>query len=619
MSGPRVVKAAGALAVLAPLGDASLNELVHVGRAGLLGEVIRLQGHEATVQLFEETSGLRLGDAARRTGGPLMAELGPGLTGSVLDGVGRPLAAVARSSGAFLPPGAEADTLPRERTWDFRPLQRPGADVTGGDVLGTVAEPSGFEHRILVPPGIRGRVRALESGSYAVDAAIGELEDGTELRLAHRWPVRAPRPVARRLRGDRPLITGQRVFDLLFPVAEGGTVAVPGGFGTGKTVIEQTLARYAEADVVVYVGCGERGNEMAEVLEEFPSLEDPRTGGSIMDRTVLVVNTSNMPVAAREASTYLGMTVAEYYRDMGYRVALLSDSLSRWAEALREIASRLQELPGEEGYPTYLSSRLGALFERAGRCVPAGSPEREGALTFIAAVSPPGGDFSEPVTQACLRATGALWALDPALAHQRQFPAVDWEVSYSLYSEPTSGWFASEVGEDWPALRQEVLTLLERDRELREVAGLVGPDALEDSDRLLLRVARLVRELLVGQSAVDPVDAFSPLARTHALAALLVGLLRAGEQALDAGAAFESLDLSGAVSALTAVRRATPGDLPERTAEARRRLESLAGADETREAHETHEAHEGAETDAVHEADEVPEHPDDPGGREAAP
>lgn len=578
MSGPRVVMAAGALARLAPLPGASLNELVRVGEAGLLGEVIRVEGDVATVQLFEETAGLRLGEPALPTGAPLTAGLGPGLAGSVLDGVGRPLEAVAQLAGAFLPPGAEAATLPRDRRWEFRPTARAGSSVAGGDVLGVVEEKPGLEHRILVPPGDSGRLAALEAGSYTVEETLGTLEDGTELRLGHRWPVRVARPVASRLRGDRPMVTGQRVFDLLFPVAQGGTVTVPGGFGTGKTVIEQTLAKFAEADVVVYVGCGERGNEMAEVLEEFPALEDPRTGRSIMDRTVLVVNTSNMPVAAREASTYLGMTIAEYYRDMGYRVALLSDSLSRWAEALREIASRLQELPGEEGYPTYLSSRLGALFERAGRCVPRGQPEREGAVTFVAAVSPPGGDFSEPVTQASLRTAGALWALDPSLAHQRQFPAVDWEVSYSLYAGPTAAWFAAEVGADWPELRQEVLTLLERDRELRDVAGLVGPEALEDADRLRLRVARLVRELLIGQSAVDPVDAFSPLARTHALARLLVDLLGEARAALERGRTLESLDLAPTVRALSAVRRAGPEDLPDRIEEARRTLEALGEA-----------------------------------------
>ncbi|HKK27879.1 MAG TPA: V-type ATP synthase subunit A [Gemmatimonadota bacterium] len=578
MSAPRVVRAAGALAEVAPLGGAALHELVRVGQAGLLGEVIRLSGDTATVQLFEETAGLSLGEEVAATGSALTAELGPGLAGAVLDGVGRPLERVAEGWGDFLPPGTEAATLPREVRWTFAPSIEAGRDVAGGDVLGTVEERGGLEHRILVPPGTSGILAGIEAGDYAVDEPVAVLEDGSPLFLAHSWPVRLARPVEGRIRGDRPMVTGQRVFDLLFPVAEGGTVAVPGGFGTGKTVIEQTLARYAAADVVVYVGCGERGNEMAEVLEEFPGLEDPRSGGSIMDRTVLVVNTSNMPVAAREASTYLGMTIAEYYRDMGHRVALLSDSLSRWAEALREIASRLHELPGEEGYPTYLASRLGALFERSGRCRARGRPEREGAVTFIAAVSPPGGDFSEPVTQASLRAAGALWALDPELAHQRQFPAVDWEVSYSLYVEPTAAWFREEVSEDWPDLRREVLVLLETDRELREVAGLVGPDALEDSDRLALEVARLVRELLVGQSAVDPADAYSPLARTHALASLLVSLRREAGASLEAGTPLEALELGPFVRALGAVRRADPAELGERVDEARAALAEVTRA-----------------------------------------
>ena len=345
-------------------------------------------------------------------------------------------------------------------------------------------------------------------------AEIGRLEDGQVLRLAHQWPVRQPRPVARRIAADRPFVTGQRVFDFLFPVAEGGTVAVPGGFGTGKTVIQQSLAKFAAADVVIYVGCGERGNEMAEVLQEFPRLVDPGTGRSIMDRSVLVVNTSNMPVAAREASVYLGVTIGEYYRDMGYRVALMADSLSRWAEALREIGARLQEMPGEEGYPTYLGNRLGKFYERAGRVAAIGQPERIGALTLISAISPPGGDFSEPVTQASLRVAGALWALDPALAHQRQFPAVDWETSYSLYGDVTDPWFAEHAGPEWPQVRRDTLELMQKERELREIAGLVGPEALQDRDRLLLEVAALVRETVLGQSAFDANDALSPVAKT---------------------------------------------------------------------------------------------------------
>jgi V/A-type H+/Na+-transporting ATPase subunit A len=390
--------------------------------------------------------------------------------------------------------------------------------------------------------------------------------------------VRRPRPVARRLAAERPFFTGQRVFDFLFPVAEGGSVAVPGGFGTGKTVIEQSLAKYADADVTIYVGCGERGNEMAEVLTEFPRLADPRSGRSLMDRTVLVVNTSNMPVAAREASVYVGITIAEYFRDMGYRVAVMADSLSRWAEALREMGSRLQEMPGEEGYPTYLGNRLGQFYERAGRVTPLGRPARTGAVTLISAISPPGGDFSEPVTQASLRVVGALWALDPALAHQRQFPAVDWETSYSLQADALAPWYADRVAPDWEALRHEALELLQRERELREIAGLIGPDALQDGDRLILDVARALRESVLGQSAFDPNDASSSIEKTHRLAALIVALLRAGRAAIAAGTPYERLDLSAATRALAALRRAAPAELAERAAAVERAIAAVTPA-----------------------------------------
>ncbi|MDH4348247.1 MAG: V-type ATP synthase subunit A, partial [Gemmatimonadota bacterium] len=486
MSGARIVRVSGALAEAVGLREGALYELVRVGARGLLGEVIRLEGDRGTIQIYEDTTGLRVGEPVVLTGSALTVSLGPGLLGSILDGVGRPLLAVAEQSGDFIQPGIAAETLDHTRRWPFQPTLKPGDEVGPGDVLGTVDERPGTSHQIMVPPGVSGRLARLDSGAFTVADAIGELADGTPLRLAHAWPVRQPRPSAERLPGTRPFVTGQRVFDFLFPVSEGGTVAVPGGFGTGKTVIEQALAKYAEADIVVYIGCGERGNEMAEVLTEFPRLKDPRSGRSIMDRSVLVVNTSNMPVAARESSVYLGITIAEYYRDMGYRVAVMADSLSRWGEALREIAARLQEMPGEEGYPTYLGNRLGKFYERAGRVRAMGRPERKGVLTLISAVSPPGGDFSEPVTQASLRVAGALWALDPALAHQRQFPAVDWETSYSLHAEHTAPWFTEHAGPEWSGLRRDTLELLQRERELREIAGLIGPEALQDKDRLLL-------------------------------------------------------------------------------------------------------------------------------------
>ncbi len=558
MSTARVVRAAGALVEAAPLGGASLNEIVRVGPHRLLGEVIRVDRDRATVQVFEDTTGLALEAEVEETGAPLQAELGPGLLGAVLDGIGRPLEQLALRHGGFIGVGTTAPTLPRDVGWDFTASAPPGQVVRGGDELGTVPE-RGLVHRILTPPGVEGTIQRIQSGRFTVDEAIGELTDGTPLRLAHTWPVRIPRPIAQWLPPTRPFVTGQRVFDLLFPVAEGGSVAVPGGFGTGKTVVEQSLARFAEADVVVYVGCGERGNEMADVLEEFPKLEDPATGRSLMDRTILVVNTSNMPVAAREASVYLGLTLAEYWRDQGYRVALMADSLSRWAEALRELGSLLSEMPGEEGYPTALGNRLGKLCERAGRARVPGWPERIGAVTFISALSPPGGDFSEPVTQAALRAVAALWALDPGLAHQRQFPAVDWETSYSLQAASVVPRFEREGGPDWGDLRRETLELLQRDRELREVSGLVGPDALDDRDRLVLETARLTREFLIGQSAYDPADARSPVPKTWQLARLIHRFRRMADQRLAAGAGIGAVDVVRAGRALARVRAAAGG------------------------------------------------------------
>jgi len=559
VTGARVVRAAGALVEATPLPRAALYEIVRVGHRRLLGEVIRVRGETATVQVFEDTTGLALEEPVEATGAPLQAELGPGLLGSVLDGTGRPLSRLADREGNFLSTGTVAPTLDRSRRWVFTPSARVGDRLVAGDELGSVEENAGVIHRILMPPASGGVLAALTAGSYAVDAPIGTLEDGTVLTLMQRWPVRVPRPVERWLPADRPFITGQRVFDFLFPVAEGGSVAVPGGFGTGKTVIEQSLAKHSMADIVVYVGCGERGNEMADVLEEFPSLEDPRTGRSLMDRTVLVVNTSNMPVAAREASVYLGLTIAEYYRDMGYRVAMMADSLSRWAEALREIGSLLREMPGEEGYPTSLGNRLGKLFERAGRAQALGAGGREGAVTLINALSPPGGDFSEPVTQAALRVAGALWALDASLAHQRQFPAVDWETSYSLQATDVMPWFEEHGGAEWTALRRETFALLQRDRELREVAGLVGPDALEDQDRLILETARLLREFLIGQSAYDPADASSPVTKTWKLADTIHRFHRAESEALADGGTMASVDVTGVRRKLAALRGSPEG------------------------------------------------------------
>ena len=576
MTGARVVRLSGALAEASPLREAALYELARVGRRRLLGEVIRVQGDLATLQVYEDTNGLETGEPVETTGRALSVTLGPGLLGAILDGTGRPLGRLADQTGNFIQPGADADTLDASRRWAFTPAMLAGDAVVAGDVLGTIAERPGFEHRVMAPPGTRGVLAALGAGEFTIAEPIGRLADGTELRMMQAWPVRRPRPVAERLPDDRPFVTRQRVFDFLFPVAEGGAVVVPGGFGTGKTVIEQSLAKHAEADVVVYIGCGERGNEMAELLHEFPRLTDDRTGRSIMDRTVMIVNTSNMPVAAREASVYLGITIAEFYRDMGYRVALLADSLSRWAEALREIGARLAEMPGEEGYPTYLGTRLGQFFERAGRARAEGRPERTGSLTVVAAISPPGGDLSEPVTQAALRVAGALWALDPLLAQQRQFPAVDWSTSYSLQAERMAPWFGHEAGAEWETLRREALELLQRGRELKDIAALVGPEALQDADRLVLESARQLQELVLGQSAYDPNDAASPVAKTCRLAGLALALHRAGLAALQRGARYDLLELGGARHAIAAYRSAPPAEAEALAVEADRAIAGVA-------------------------------------------
>ena len=551
-----LTRVVGALAEVSGLGGVALHELVRVGHRRLLGEVLRISRDTATLQVFEETTGLRIGEPVAREERPLSIELGPGLLGQVIDGIGRPLARLGTHAGTFIEPGEAPPTLDRDRRFLFTPRCASGDQLQPGDIVGTVVDRGGIEIRLLMPPDRSARVTRCQSGEITVTEPVVWLETGEPLALLHRWPVRRARPVHARLQSSGPFLTGQRIFDFLFPIPEGGTVAVPGGFGTGKTVIEQALAKFGDTDIVVYIGCGERGNEMAEVLHEFSALVDPRTGRAIMDRTVLVVNTSNMPVAARESSVYVGLTIAEYFRDMGYRVAVMADSLSRWAEALREVGSRLQEMPGEEGYPTSLASRAAKLHERAGRAACLGRPQRTGSITLISAVSPPGGDFSEPVTQACLRVTGALWALDPALAHQRQFPAVDWQTSYSLDSSAMAAHFDRTVDARWSSVRARALDLLQRDAELREVASIVGPDALEDKDRLLLEVAAALREFVLGQSAFDPNDAFSPPAKTFALAAAVLHVFDAASDGLRAGTTFPDLPLADVRVMLAALRDA---------------------------------------------------------------
>jgi V/A-type H+-transporting ATPase subunit A len=579
MTAARVRRVAGSMIEAQPM-QAGLFELALVGHARLLGEVVRQVGDVATLQVYEDTTGLCVGEPVAPLGTALEAELGPGLLGSILDGIGRPLERLAGATGDFIGAGARLATLDPESRWFFTPARATGDVVSSGDIVGSVPEGRGAPHHIVVPPGVTGRLARVTSGEVALRDPIAALEDGTELFLFHRWPVRRARPVVRRLASDRPFVTGQRVFDLFFPVAEGGSVALPGGFGTGKTMLEQSLARHATADVVVYVGCGERGNEMTDVLSEFPELIDPRTSRPLMERSVLVVNTSNMPVAAREASIYLGITIAEYFRDQGRRVALMVDSSSRWAEALRELAARLQEMPGEEGYPTSLASRFGAFLERAGRAECLGTPPREGVVTTIAAISPPGGDFSEPVTQAALRVTSALWALDPGLASQRHYPAVDWDASFSLDAERVAPWFAEMAGARWLPARASLLKLLERERALRDVATLVGPEALEERDRLLLAVASLVRELVLRQSALNPHDASCSPHKALALADAALTMAAAGEAALAAGVAYAAIDLGPMTQAIAALRDASSTELAPFVAaigDASRRLASGTG------------------------------------------
>jgi V/A-type H+-transporting ATPase subunit A len=515
-----IIKIAGPAVIAQGILGARMYDLVRVGNEGLMGEIIRLDGTTAFIQVYEDTSGLQVGEPVASTETPLAVELGPGMLSGIFDGIQRPLQSIRQQKGDFIARGAVTEALDRAKRWAFTPKVQRGAKVGPGDVIGTVQE-FGFEHRIIVPPTVKGgEVTEMRSGEFAVEDVIGRLSDGTELRLFHRWPVRSARPVARKLDPREPFISGQRIIDVLFPVAMGGAAAIPGPFGSGKTVMQQTLAKWSNADVIIYVGCGERGNEMTHVLDEFPELEDPRSGRPLMERTIIIANTSNMPVAAREASVYTGITMAEYWRDQGYKVALMADSTSRWAEAMREISSRLEEMPAEEGYPPYLSSRLAAFYERAGRAVCMGSPERNGSVTVIGAVSPPGGDLSEPVTQSTLRITGTFWSLDAGLANRRHFPAIHWLRSYSLYMPLFRDWYRDNMPEDFTALRDRASSLLQREAELQEIVQLVGPDALQDDQRLIIEAGKMLREDFLQQSSFSEVDAYCSLQKAY-------GILRA--------------------------------------------------------------------------------------------
>lgn len=545
MSRGTIKKVAGPLVIAEGMRDASMFDVVRVSGQRLIGEVIEIHGDEASIQVYEETSGLGPGEPVESTGAPLSVELGPGLIGSIFDGIQRPLEEILKVSGNNLKRGVEVPSLDRERKWRFVPAVSSGERVTGGDVLGTVQETSVVAHKILVPPGLRGELLRIKEGEYTLEEPVALLrgDNGEELPLTllQKWPVRQGRPYKKKLSPDMPLITGQRVIDTLFPIAEGGVAAVPGPFGSGKTVVQHQLAKWAEADIVVYIGCGERGNEMTDVLNEFPELKDPKTGQSLMERTVLIANTSDMPVAAREASIYTGITIAEYFRDMGYSVALMADSTSRWAEALREMSGRLEEMPGEEGYPAYLGSRLAQFYERAGRVETLGTGSREGALSVIGAVSPPGGDISEPVSQATLRIVKVFWSLDSSLAYKRHFPAVNWLTSYSLYVDTMEKWFNSRVNPQWMEMRQRLMGLLQEEAELEEIVKLVGMDALSAPDRLKLEAARSIREDFLHQDAFHEVDTYTPLEKQFAMMELVMEYYDECVKALEKGASVEDL------------------------------------------------------------------------------
>jgi len=540
----KIERVAGPVVVASSMLGASMYELVKVGAAGLIGEIIRLDADTATIQVYEETTGIKPGENVERTGAPLSVELGPGLINQFFDGTQRPLPVLQTKGGAFIHRGITAPPLDRAKKWEFTPNLKKGDKITGGDILGDVPETVLVKHRILVPPNVSGTIKSIQpKGSYTVEDPIAEVETGrgtVKLYLMHSWPVRIPRPTREKVPSDTPLITGQRIVDFFFPIAKGGTAAIPGDFGTGKTITQHQLAKWADADVIVYVGCGERGNEMTEVLETFPELKDPRSGQPLMERTLLVANTSNMPIAAREASMYTGITLAEYFRDMGYNVALMADSTSRWAEALREVSGRLEEMPGEEGYPAYLASRLAEIYERAGRVRVLGADANKlGSVSVVGAVSPSGGDFSEPVTQNTLRIVKVFWALSKALAERRHFPAIDWLTSYSLYLDSLENWYRTQINSEWSNMRKEGMALLQRDEELREIVMLVGPDALSESQRVILEAARMIKEDFLIQSALHPVDSYCSPNKTFRMISLILNFYNKMKTSVEKGVSLQ--------------------------------------------------------------------------------
>ncbi len=516
-----------------------MYEVVRVGHEGLMGEVIELHGDKSVIQVYEDTSGIRPGEPVVRTGQTLSVQLGPGLLTQIYDGIQRPLPILAETMGTFIERGVDADGLDQEKLWNFEATVSVGDEVAAGTTLGTVQETETIAHKVMVPPGQGGKVTSIESGEFNVTQIVCTLDDGSEIAMMQKWPVRTPRPFTQKYAPDTPLVTGMRILDFLFPLAKGGAAGIPGPFGSGKTVTQQSLAKYSDAQIVVYIGCGERGNEMTEVLDEFPHLIDPNTGKPLMNRTVMIANTSNMPVAAREASVYTGITIAEYFRDMGYDVALMADSTSRWAEAMREISSRLEEMPGEEGYPAYLSSRLAEFYERAGRVETLEG--EDGSVTVIGAVSPPGGDISEPVSQGTLRIVKVFWGLDAPLARQRHFPAINWLNSYSLYPQSLDQWFRDNIAQDFPEVRVEMSSLLQVEAELQEIVQLVGSDALPVDQQLTLEVARMIREFFLQQNAFHEIDAYSGVDQQYQMAKAILSFQDSAKKALAAGAQLEDV------------------------------------------------------------------------------
>ncbi|MDI9632972.1 MAG: V-type ATP synthase subunit A [Methanolinea sp.] len=561
-----IVRVTGPVVVAEGMRGARMFEIVRVGEAGLIGEIIALENDRATIQVYEETSGTVPGEPVRGTGRSLSVALGPGLLGTIFDGIQRPLAKMREATGDFIGRGIDIPALDTREKWEFVPRAKPGDFVQGGDILGDVQERPSVPHRVMVPPGVSGTVTwVAEEGRYTITEPVCTLRSGDagrELPMVQYWPVRAARPIARKLDPTDPLLTGQRVIDLLFPIAIGGTAAIPGPFGSGKTVVQHQLAKWASADIVIFVGCGERGNEMADVLAEFPHLEDPRTGLPLINRMVLIANTSNMPVAAREASVYTGMTIAEYYRDMGYKVALMADSTSRWAEAMREISGRLEEMPGEEGYPAYLGSRLADFYERAGRVRTIGTEEREGSVSVIGAVSPPGGDFSEPVTQNTLRIVKVFWALDSDLAYRRHFPAINWLTSYSLYTHVVNAWWHANVGPRWEEMKGEIMAILQKESELEEMVKLVGPEVLPEGDRLTLLEAEVIRESILMQYAFHPEDTYTSPRKLYRMVETVFAFFDLARRAVSSGVPAEAIRSLPSKS-----RLARMGTVPERDAE----------------------------------------------------